>query len=242
MLILAGLFFCWLIWPSVPAERTSTKRGGDAASANIRQSDYTANLLNHYEQRTVLGYLDILGIAASGASVQVNSSSSGVERKGQYFRKELTVSNTSAAQYPGISVQAINGTNASPIESGNFFIQAATEVFTYDADGNLISDGRWDYTWDAENQLIKLETFSGAPSTSKRRLEFKYDGFGHRTYKKETDLSTSTVIAESTFLYDDWNLYAEVTPGGTLIQSYTWCTDLSGTLQDAGGVGGLLGV
>jgi YD repeat-containing protein len=34
------------------------------------------------------------------------------------------------------------------------FVPKTPETFTYDADGNLLSDGRWNYTWDAENRLV----------------------------------------------------------------------------------------
>ena len=30
------------------------------------------------------------------------------------------------------------------------------EQFGYDGDGNLTNDGRWDYTWDAENRLVTM--------------------------------------------------------------------------------------
>src|SRR5438128_2326869 len=48
----------------------------------------------------------------------------------------------------------------------------------YDLDGNLSSDGRWNYTWDAENRLIKMESLAGAPAASVRRLSFQYDWMG----------------------------------------------------------------
>ena len=35
------------------------------------------------------------------------------------------------------------------------------ETNAFDADGNLIRDGRWDYTWDAENQLVKMTSRGG---------------------------------------------------------------------------------
>ena len=35
------------------------------------------------------------------------------------------------------------------------------EAFTYDADGNLLTDGRWNYTWDAENRLIQMVANTG---------------------------------------------------------------------------------
>jgi YD repeat-containing protein len=31
------------------------------------------------------------------------------------------------------------------------------ESLGYDDDGNLTSDARWTYTWDAENRLIAME-------------------------------------------------------------------------------------
>ena len=53
---------------------------------------------------------------------------------------------------------------------------------------------------------------------------------------------------ERTFVYDDWNLIHETIytiEGGVTNMSevqYFWGLDLSGTLQGAGGVGGLLAV
>src|SRR5208282_45494 len=44
------------------------------------------------------------------------------------------------------------------------------------------------------------------------------------------------------FLYDGWNLIAELNPASSLVRSYMWGTDLSGSMQAAGGVGGLLEV
>ena len=43
------------------------------------------------------------------------------------------------------------------------------------------------------------------------------------------------------FFYDSWNLIAEVNAQtGELIRTYVWGLDLSGTMQGAGGIGGLL--
>ncbi|MDV7399347.1 RHS repeat domain-containing protein, partial [Arthrospira platensis SPKY1] len=44
------------------------------------------------------------------------------------------------------------------------------------------------------------------------------------------------------FLYDNWNLIAEIDASGDVVRSYVWGLDLSGTFQGAGGVGGLLSV
>ena len=46
--------------------------------------------------------------------------------------------------------------------------------------------------------------------------------------------------ASTRFVYNGWNLLAELDDAGSSIRSYVWGTDLSGSMQGAGGVGGLL--
>ncbi|MCO5051453.1 MAG: RHS repeat protein [Verrucomicrobiae bacterium] len=193
-------------------------------------------LLNQYTSRTVPGYLEVSGLVLGNNTITVNSSAPW--RKGEFFRKELTVANGSVPVWQSISVAAPGETTV----SGNVFVPKTPEAFTYDADGNLTQDGRWDYTWDAENRLVKLESRSGAPNGSKRKLEFAYDWRGRRIGKKVTNLDTSTVLSEEKFLYDGWNLIAKLNSSFALVQSYLWGLDLSGSMQGAGGVGGLLAV
>ncbi len=114
------------------------------------------------------------------------------------------------------------------------------QIWMADLDGNLVRDGRWNYTWDAENRLVKMESFANAPTGSRRRFEFAYDHQGRRIWKKVTNLDSSTVTAERKFLYDGWNLIAEIDGAGTVLRKYVWGFDLSGSFQGAGGVGGLL--
>ena len=51
---------------------------------------------------------------------------------------------------------------------------------------------------------------------------------------------TGTPATYLKYLYDGWNLIAELDGNNSLVRSYTWGLDLSGTAQEAGGVGGLL--
>ncbi|KQV29314.1 peptidase C39 [Rhizobium sp. Root1203] len=48
--------------------------------------------------------------------------------------------------------------------------------YSYDHNGNLLSDGQRSYSWDAENRLIKI-TY---PAQSGKQTQFSYDGFGRR--------------------------------------------------------------
>ncbi|MBK8474727.1 MAG: RHS repeat protein [Opitutaceae bacterium] len=56
------------------------------------------------------------------------------------------------------SSQGPNGEDAVAEETRQAFVAKSPELFTYDLDGNLTSDGRWTYGWDAENRLTLMET------------------------------------------------------------------------------------
>src|SRR5947208_4086785 len=73
--------------------RTSTKAGGDESGAGLRSAAYSANNLNQYSNRDVPGGFDVLGVALATNAVTVNSLST--YRHGEYFRKDLSVVNTS---------------------------------------------------------------------------------------------------------------------------------------------------
>jgi hypothetical protein len=74
-----------------------------------------------------------------------------------------------------------------------------------------------------------------------QRLEFEYDRLGRRTHKV-TKNGSGGIVSDLKYVYDDWNLIAELDgqTGNALKRSYLWGLDLSGSLQGAGGVGGLL--
>jgi RHS repeat-associated protein len=103
------------------------------------------------------------------------------------------------------------------------------------ADGNLTADGTWTNTWDGENRLVKCEK-------SNQKLEFAYDWQGRRVQKKVFSGSSGnwSLTLERRFVYDGWNLLAIMDGNAALKQQFMWGTDLSGTPQGAGGVGGLV--
>jgi RHS repeat-associated protein len=104
----------------------------------------------------------------------------------------------------------------------------ATPLF--DADGNLTNDGRFAYTWDAENRLIAAQALNQEPGTT-NRLTFVFDYMSRRVAK---------TIGGTThhFLYDGWAMIQEET--GAHTNSYVYGLDLSGSLQGAGTIGGIL--
>lgn len=72
-------------------------------------------------------------------------------------------------------------------DAGNEVLTWNESVFTYDANGNMLSDGTHDYTWDVRNHLSAIDTGSAG--------SFVYDPLGRRTTKVISGTQTN-------FLYD----------------------------------------
>jgi len=111
---------------------------------------------------------------------------------------------------------------------------------TYDANGNtttLPSGLVLDY--DEENRLVSAATLTA-------REEYTYDGLGRRVERRTFTASTGLTAPATTtrYVYDGWRVLEELTSTQsspfTLHSSYTRGLDLSGTLEGAGGIGGLL--
>ena len=221
-----------------------------AASRDNEEMSYTANTLNQYTQRTVGDLIDVLGSAETGTTVTVNNQAA--SRYEKYWHCGIGVTNSSAAVWQEINVVGVYnppGTNDPDIvtsETGYVFVAKTPETFTYDNDGNLLSDGRFNYTWDCENRLISAETLTNLPASVPRiRVDFKYDYMSRRISKtvgRRTGGGLWQLMGETSFLYDGWNVVSEICDDQSQITTnfYVWGLDLSGSLQGAGGIGGLL--
>jgi hypothetical protein len=114
------------------------------------------------------------------------------------------------------------------------------ETFSHDLDGNMTVDANAVYTWDAENRLSSVTP--GSPVSGSKKLEFKYDYLGRRVEKAVKVYTNSWPTSPTTterFVYDGWNVVITLS-GTTLASKFTWGLDLSGALQGAGGISGLL--
>ncbi len=219
-------------------------------TVNARSSTYTPNLLNQYDSRTVPGAFDVRGEAHPAATVTVNTDST--TRTDKDFYREVSAANTSAPVNASIVITATEGSETvSDAVAG--FLARTPESFAPDLDGNLTEDGRWSCGYDAENRLISVETPTAlvlAFPALKKRATFAYDSQSRRIRKHvETwdaalndGLGGWTSIADLRFIYEGWNLLTELDAlnSNAVVCSHVWGLDLSGTMQGAGGVGGLL--
>ena len=120
-----------------------------------------------------------------------------------------------------------------------------TKTLTYDADGNLISDGSFSYAYDAENRLVSILPLS--PMNGSFAVENRYDHRHRRTQKVGSRFANGEWAWAGTHIYvwDGDNIVLEriaFADGAERVCEYFWGLDKSGTEQGAGGVGGLLAV
>ncbi len=124
--------------------------------------------------RTVLGYAGVRGSATNNATVTVNGNTAW--RLGEYFYGGDDADNAASAVMKELDITAVvnpSGTNnADLVQSvtGKVYVAKSPEAFTYDDDGNMLSDGRFTYTWDGENRLVSIETSAAAVSAGAPRV------------------------------------------------------------------------
>lgn len=111
-----------------------------------------------------------------------------------------------------------------------------TQTFQHDANGNLTNDGTRAFFYDAENQLTNI-TVAGA-----WRTHLVYDGLQRRRIRREYTWSAGawSLTNETRYVYDGLLVLQERDANNIPLITYTRGLDLSGSLQGAGGIGGLL--
>jgi RHS repeat-associated protein len=111
-----------------------------------------------------------------------------------------------------------------------------TNGYLYDLNGNLLTDGTRSFAYDDENQLISVW------QTNVWRNDFVYDGKMRRRIEKDFNWTGSSWAQtnEIRFVYDGNLVIQERNTNNQPVVEYTRGNDLSGTLQGAGGIGGLL--
>ena len=201
-----------------------------SGSTVISSYDYG---VNSYGQRT--------GVAQAGTAFTSSRSNDwGYNSKGEVVKADSSISGFDRAfLFDGIGNRKKSANSLTLPSSDNYTTNALNQYSavgsispTYDDDGNATAypvpaypSANSTLAWDGENRLITATVNSVATAVL-------YDAHSRRIAK--TTGSTTTL-----YVYDGWNCIAEYT-GTTLSKTRTWGQDLSGSLQGAGGVGGLL--
>ncbi len=149
------------------------------------------------------------------------------------------------------------------VEMGGTSLQEGRRTLVWNANGGLARDGGWAFVYDTECRLV--EAFQVPTTNDALRIVYAYDHLGRRIHKMvyvrmfvgmtvpgggpPSFIQTPIwdLRERRDFVYDDWNLVHETAMtvdanAATNVSEiqYFWGVDLSGSLQGAGGVGGLL--
>ncbi|MDD2230385.1 MAG: RHS repeat-associated core domain-containing protein [Candidatus Cloacimonetes bacterium] len=131
---------------------------------------------------------------------------------------------------------------------------------SHDLDGNLTWDGiHWAHSWDGENRLTSSAPNYWGTTNGATRIDYTYDYMNRRASRTTSMMAGRSIsyppsptdpqgswsaLEICRYIWDGWNIVAEIiidqTEFTTNVNYYAWGLDLSGTLQGAGGVGGLL--
>ncbi len=213
--------------PSLRSLATARQVGNrTTATENGHQTDYAANLLNQYTARGVPGLAHVRGAALTDAIVTARPTIVGTPvapptpavRLDETFFVPLPVDNAAAPFVGAAEVTAVlpaaapGGEDIVATTSRPVRIPQTTQTLTYDLDGNLTSDGIWQYEWNAENRLVAMTPIP--PYSDTPKLEFFYDSQGRRFRKTvyAWDAQTSAFIPQlsSLFLYSGFEQICEL--------------------------------
>ena len=112
----------------------------------------------------------------------------------------------------------------------SIWLNGSSTVIQHDLDGNMVDDGSRQYAWNSLGQLVGVQMTTG-------QVEHLYDVRGFPIERRWNDHG---VVSSTRFVYDQNCILAELNETNGLERLYTRGLDVSGSLQGAGGAGGLL--
>jgi len=201
---------------------------------NALVQTFNVNSLNELTTATHGGTLTVAGTTTSAATnVTVNGLAADIYDDHAFAKAGFAVTN-------GLnSFAAVAQDSHGRMDTNSVTVNLPASVtFEYDANGNLTNDGQRVFFYDDENQLTTVLV------SGEWKSEFEYDGRMRRRIRREYTWSAAIgdwqLTGETRYLYDGM-LVIQERDGSNLPQAtYTRGTDLSGSMEGAGGIGGLL--
>jgi RHS repeat-associated protein len=191
--------------------------------------NFQVNSLNELTTNTNGGTLTVMGTTTSPAtSVTVNGSSASLYGDATFAAGGLPLTTTYTA-----TAQDSYGRHSTNTVTVSI---ATNTTFQYDGNGNLTNDGLRNFVYDDENQLIQVSVSNAWMS------QFAYDGKMRRRVRQEFTWQGGAWAQTNAvyYVYDGNMVIQERDMNNLPTVTYTRGKDLSGSLQGAGGIGGLL--
>ncbi|KGR79565.1 DNRLRE domain-containing protein [Ureibacillus manganicus] len=134
----------------------------------------------------------------------------------EQYSNGLTISYTYDTVGNRISKSVTNNGNTTTTiysyNAANQLTKAGDQSFSVDLNGNTTNDGRYEYVWNAFDQLTEVKSLSGTTIA-----KYNYDENGRRVYSKD-------VNGETYYRYDGTSNYVlfEEDQAGNITKSYTY--------------------
>jgi YD repeat-containing protein len=173
-----------------------------AGNRTIEQIDDAVTLsaydnLNRLTSQAPGGAMVIAGLLNEPGTVTINGVPATVDANNNFRGTVSTTSGTNT--FTIVAKDATGNTTTKTYEIG---VSGTGKTFTYDANGNLTSDGTKTYVWNALNQLVEVKEATTTIAT------FEYDGEGRRTEKVAAGLTHQ-------YIYDAEDIVEERISGST---------------------------
>jgi RHS repeat-associated protein len=195
---------------------------------NALIQNFQVNSLNELTSETNGGRLTVVGTTTPIATnVTVNSSNAVIYGDSTFAATNMPLTNNYTALALGGGLAATNAVT---------FNLSSNAVFQYDGNGNLTNDGWRNFVYDDENQLIQVSV------PGQWMSQFVYDGKKRRRIRTEFSSEGGAWVQTNQVLYVyDGNLAIQERASNNAVQvTYTRGRDMTGSLDGAGGIGGLL--
>ena len=190
---------------------------GNRTSEQI-DNGVTSALHNNMNQTTTTqpgGMLRLAGTTNEAANVTIAGQQAQI-LPGNRFQGETPVGSGTTS----VPIVATDGSGNQRTYTYNVSVSGSTKTLTYDANGNLLSDGTRTYEWDALDQLTAI-------NQGTHRSEFTYDGEGHgvRIVEKEN----GATVEDRRFIWDGPGIAEERDAAGGVVKRH-----LIGGVQESG--------
>ncbi len=196
---------------------------------NTLIENFQVNALNELTANTNGGKLTVMGTSTSPAtSVAVNGTNALLYGDATFAATNMPLTTT----YTATASDSLgrHATNTVTVSIGT------NTTYQYDGNGNLTNDGLRNFAYDDENQLIQVWVANQWFS------QFTYDGKMRRRIRQEYAWQGGAWVQTNkvNYVYDGNVVIQERDINNLPTTTYTRGNDLSGSLQGAGGIGGLL--
>lgn len=187
----------------------------------------------------------VFGSVHPSAILTINGSTIAVSATTGKFSQNYTPTASTWQTYTirgVLSGSGVGGSDAIAEEVRKIFVPPVEEDLDYDASGNRSGDAQWTYAWNKLDQLVEAEEHNPESGAVARKLEFTHDLEGRRVEKRVK--VNGALTKRITTLYDGWRPILDIEYSGTGLEIarriYTWGPDVSGSLDGAAGIGGLI--